>query len=415
MRFHRRFLGPITLSGFLVLAVLPLGCDQPSGSSRLASSSDVYSLIHVSMRPDSLLGSAGQQVDLQEFEIFKATQAQLLKSNVVLMSALRKPDIMSLSIYKRHQEDPIAWLQNSLDVSFPGDAEIMRVSLDESNNDEAVKMLRAVVEAYLGEVVETERIQRERELAKLAEVLAGKEREIRAKRTALKQLAEELGTADPETLRMQLQLASSQLAMYQQVLIRVRSESRKTTADRKVLEAALRRLEKNKPADGAADRLSAQPELQRVSEELSVVVGQLAQVVAQLSDAQVSEMLQNELAVIRQQIAAWQGLLGVRLIELRSAELRERLQEADVRAALAAEEVAELEKEVDARKKEFQGLGQSSVDVEMMRADLDNLQKAANDVASRLRILEIEAKSPPRIRLIQRAERSPKRQSPEKI
>ncbi|MBN2218575.1 MAG: hypothetical protein JW719_14460 [Pirellulales bacterium] len=415
MRIHRRSLGPIVLSGFLVLAVLPLGCDQPSSQSRLASSDDVYSLIQISMQPGSLLDSAGKQADLQEFEIFKATQAQLLKSNVVLLAALRKPDIASLSIYKKHQEDPVAWLQNRLVVSFPGDAEIMRVSLDESNNDEAVKMLRAVVEAYLGEVVETQRNQKARELTNLAEVLAGKEREIRAKRTALKQLAEELGTADPETLRMQLQLASSQLAMYQQELLRAQSESRKTTADRKVLEAALRRLEKNNPADGAADRPSAQPELQRVSEELSVVVGQLAQVVAQLSDAQVSEMLQNELAVIRQQIAAWQGLLGVRLIELRRAELRERLQEADVRAALAAEEIAELEKEVDARKKEFQSLGRSSVDVEMMRADLDNLQKAANDVASRLQILEVETKSPSRIRLIQRAERSPKKQSPEKI
>jgi len=390
----------------MVLGVALAGCARQAGDSPRSPSKDhtVVSLLRVSLRPDSITNPANTPVNLQEYKIFKATQAQLLRSPVVLTAALRKPGIAALSIYQREEADPIAWLRENLDVSFPGDSEIMQVSLTDPNTAEAVTVLRAVVDAYLSEIVETERNRRARELANLEEILAGKEREIRQKRTTLKQLANELGTADRDTLAMQMQLAAQQLGMYQQELLQAQAERRKSEFELRVLRAMLRRLEKQNPADDAARGAAARRELQQVTQELSVMISQLAQVVTQLSEAEVSQMFQTQLATIQQQIAAWQGLLGLRLADLRRAELREKIEEAEIRVTMAAEEVADLEKEVEKAKKEFQRLGQSSVEIEMMRTDLQNLEKVVSEIATKRQMLEVETKSQPRIRLLQRAE-----------
>ncbi|MBN2218336.1 MAG: hypothetical protein JW719_13250, partial [Pirellulales bacterium] len=140
--------------------------------------------ILVSWKKDSLLPNTNSYVQQQEYEVFKATQAQLVRSPVVLMAALRKPGITELNIYKREAVDSIGWLRDDLSVGFPADSEIMQVSLTDNDGKEVTQVVQAVVESYLSEIVETERNQKARELTNLAEVLASKEREIRAKRTA---------------------------------------------------------------------------------------------------------------------------------------------------------------------------------------------------------------------------------------
>ena len=87
------------------------------------------------------------------FEVFKGTQQQMLTSDVVLVAALRKPEAASLAAVKK-EDDPVRWLARNLRVEFPGNAEIMRVSLTGEKPDEAAVLVGAVVDAYMNEVVD---------------------------------------------------------------------------------------------------------------------------------------------------------------------------------------------------------------------------------------------------------------------
>ena len=333
---------------FILLGVMLPKCH---GQTRKESSQvpAATSLIQISMRPDTLVYNSNAQANLEEFKIFKNTQAQLIKTPFVLTAALRKPEIASLSIVRQEEVNPVAWLQQNLEVSFPGDGEIMKISLSASNHREAVKLLRAVVDAYLSEVVETERNVMTQKLAALEEVLASKEREIRQRRITLKTLAEQLGTVDQEILKIQSQLAIQQLALYQKELFRVNSELRKLKMEREVTRAALKRHDKRNAPKASNSSISG----------------------------------------------------------VRQAILRDQIADADVRIAITSDNAVELKKEVDSLKEEFQRIGLSSVEVEMMRKNLHNLEEVVRDIAKERQAFEIEIKSRPRIRLLQRAELSP--------
>ena len=389
-------------SSLVLLGVSLAGCGMKSGKTT-AKGPSVTSLIQVSMRSEGNV-----QNSIEEFKIYKNTQAQLLNSPLVLTAALRKPEINSLSIFKKHQNDPVSWLQQNLKVTFPGDSEIMKVSLYDSNQKEAVKMLRAVVDAYLTEIVETERRQKAQELAVLDELLSEKERDIRNRRISLKALVEDLGTADPETLKLQIQVASGQLATHQQQLFQVESELRRLKAEREIFKVALKRLDKSGNGKAAADNANnTRPELRRVVTEMAMMANQLNQVLARLSDVELSQRLRNELADVKQKLDKCQQLLNARLSDYGSAELQEEISNLDIRIALANENVAELKEKVDILKKEFLQEGQSSVELEMMRDKLNNLELIVRDIAAKRQTLEIELNCRPRIRILQRAEASP--------
>lgn len=365
--------------------------------------------IQVSWKEKTLLNTSSY-VQQQEYEVFKATQAQLLRSPVVLMAALRKPGITALDIYKREAIDPIGWLRDDLSVGFPADAEIMQVSLTDKNGKEVMQVVQAVVESYLSEIVETERNQKARELTNLAEVLAAKEREIRAKRTALKQLAEELGTADGETLRMQLQFATQQLSMHRQLLNKVQIDARTLSAELQVAQTALKRLdsapvnamevEKLKSADWTSR------ELEKKLSEL-VILLQQARGRSRTGDDPLVEQLTEQVNSIQTELNSRVAGYASMITEAARNELTEAIADLAVKTHLATEEEERVKAEVAEMQAEFEKLGQSSVDLEMMRMELDNLQVMVNDIATRKQSLEVETKSQPRIRLLNRAEEPP--------
>jgi hypothetical protein len=90
--------------------------------------------------------------DPVEFGTFKRTQAQLVKSGMVIRATLRDPAIMPLKIVKA-KEDPVEWLTGKLTVDFPEDGEIMRIGLRGENPIGAVKLVDAVVNKYMSEIV----------------------------------------------------------------------------------------------------------------------------------------------------------------------------------------------------------------------------------------------------------------------
>ena len=114
------------------------------------------SLIQIAANKESLVFPTADRAANSSFEIYKGTQQQLLTSDVVLIAALRKPEAASLAVVQK-EDDPVRWLAKNLRVDYPGNAEIMRVSLAGERPDEVAVLVGAVVDAYMNEVVDAER------------------------------------------------------------------------------------------------------------------------------------------------------------------------------------------------------------------------------------------------------------------
>ncbi len=98
-----------------------------------------------------------QRINPREYEIFQQTQLTLLKSNLVLQSALGQPDVSQLDTVINKEPDPVLWLSKEVQVCFPGEGEILQVRYDgKESPDDMKKVIDAVIAAYSNEVFHNE-------------------------------------------------------------------------------------------------------------------------------------------------------------------------------------------------------------------------------------------------------------------
>jgi polysaccharide biosynthesis transport protein len=141
------------------------------------------SLFLVSRSPSRILDEATSPAgDEREFATIKNTQLALLRSYYVLSTAIRKPGVAALPILSG-KPDPVAWLQERLEVEFPHGSEILSISLraPEQYANDLVLLVDAVATAYEEEVVyeseQRRRVTREVKAAtlkKLEQEISGK-------------------------------------------------------------------------------------------------------------------------------------------------------------------------------------------------------------------------------------------------
>lgn len=96
----------------------------------------------------------------QEYADFRRNLIQDLRSDWILMAALRNPRIAGLEPIQQ-SDDPVKWLRRNLIVDFPSDSEILTISLkasEESNND-TIALLDAVVNTFVREELSRDRLQ----------------------------------------------------------------------------------------------------------------------------------------------------------------------------------------------------------------------------------------------------------------
>ena len=111
----------------------------------------------------------GEKLTTRDYDIYRETQAALLKSKFVLTGALRPHsdlhrDISQLPMVQT-REQPVDWLENAIQFEVVPNSELIRVkmslarSTSESELEQTEKVLNAVVSAYLSEIVNKERLQ----------------------------------------------------------------------------------------------------------------------------------------------------------------------------------------------------------------------------------------------------------------
>ncbi len=202
-----------SLAGFLLISLGVLVLVATAAAWMLVPPQyEAYALLKVSARPPAVLEHRAGVND--EFAIFKRTQAQLMRSGVVLQGILRDKQINRLSLIKDHSDDPVGYLNDRLVIEYPDDAEVLRVAMTGENRDEVVKIVNKLVEVYLKEIVQRERDRHLEYEAKLARTYANMASELQKQQDSLHALEALHNTPGSESARLKKDMAIEELNNY---------------------------------------------------------------------------------------------------------------------------------------------------------------------------------------------------------
>ncbi len=398
--FRRRWLAAILLG--LVVA----GAAAPAVWFAYRAQYTATAAFHVASSLAPILPGGGDRTGTA-FEIYKGTQQQYVKSRFVLVAALRKPEAASASVLQQ-ELDPVDWLQQNLKVAFPGNAEIMHISLTTPDPRESAALVNAVVDAYKAEIVDVEFNQRRQRLSDLERIYTEKENELRAKRSDLKRLAEQLGAGEKENLSLKQQIALQQFAAFRSELINTQFKVMRLRWELKAKEAEAQRSANFEVSDPELEQfLRTDPVALQLLQRESEFRQRRQEAQSVLTWRGSAEHLERS----RGAEESTQRALAARRIELREelkrrkrAALQASIEQLKAEIAAGAEQEKQLLQDVEQAKKLAESFGGSSIDVEMMRSEIALLEGLLKSVADEREKLNIEIRNRPRITLIHRAD-----------
>jgi polysaccharide biosynthesis transport protein len=375
--------------------------------------------LRVAYQEKAIVFASGQQPYEAEYEIFKNTQMQYVQSRFVLLSALRKPEespISRLSILKE-QKDPITWLMTKLKISFPGKAEFMKIEMTTDNAKEAADIVSAVVSAYLTEVVDDEKDKRRQRVSELDRLYTDKDQEVRNKRNDLKTLAEQLGTAETENLNLTQKLTLEELATYRQELARsefevgrLRSELASRQAELKAVQSTdISDIECQMYAQNDATLRNLMQEIQYRKMDSEYTSGALKD-----SGKKASRFLdqyQVQLDRFEKDYADRMTKIKEEIMHRRQSDVEREIKRTEASIEMASKQQRSNEDDVQRLRKLAQQFGSSSVDVEMLRADIGVKEKSLDIIAAERDKLKVELRANSRVTPLQKEADVPKQAS----
>jgi len=223
----RRVWLPATLAGVFLAAI--------AGAAVWLTQSPTYtatSIIRVAPTEQQIADWNQRSFNQEDYEAFKGTQPEIIKSRFVLTAALRPPkdptEIAVANLPMIHGEsDQVAFLQQNLSVSLPRNTEVMLVSLKGEDKKSVVSLVKAVVDAYIYEVVDRDTQRRVQRLNVLRTVYTEREDVLRRKKSELQDLVKTLGVSEPQALTTKQQLLLQNLGEVRRQLLQVQWEMAK--------------------------------------------------------------------------------------------------------------------------------------------------------------------------------------------
>ncbi|MGD0383010.1 MAG: polysaccharide biosynthesis tyrosine autokinase [Thermoguttaceae bacterium] len=366
--------------------------------------------IHIAYQKESMVFTNEDRPAETEYELFKNTQMQYLQNNFVLSAALNKPEdnpISRLPILKS-QKDPVGWLKSKLSVSFPLKGEVMEVKLTTYNAEEARNIVAAVVDAYKSEVVDVEMDKRRQRVNELDQLYTNKDLEVRNRRNDLKQLAEQLGTAEMENLNLKQKLTLEELATYRQELARSEFEVGRLRGELASRQAELKSVQSADVSD---------VECQLYAQGDPVLRDLMQEIMWRQQDAENASGVVKESALkgnakksnrfldpYQIQLERFENKYKDRITEIkeeikhkRQTDVEKEIKRVEAEIDIANKQQRNSEEDVQRLKKLAEQFGSSSVDVEMLRADILVKEKSLDIIASERDKLKVELRSPQRI------------------
>lgn len=405
---HAR-VGVVCLSWLLAFVVLASAWTVALASPRKASAGDERVeawLIVRSVQPRLIQERQAVATEF-EFGLFRRTQAELIRTPMVLNAALRSAEIADLPLLAR-QQDPVGWLRHAIRVDFPGDSELMRVSM-RGGSEEAAKIVNAVVKVYLSEVVhrdkqitaenyETlirsseslrEQIAREQgNYKRLSETLGFESHEVDLSNRVLDGLAHDLRDLSRQSAAMQFELENAHAAG-------------KEAKERPVHEHLVQQ------------ELAKDPELairlpRRIELETQLAEAKLAASAAQDGTesphvARLTRLYEAERAAIDDRTAKLRPSIEAELLARSKPYDRSQVARLDRQMNLIDAQIAEVKARYAATEKRLKRLGSLNPELKALQSKIEQYEFSYRQVASEVRAIEVDLKAPSRVYLVQTA------------
>jgi uncharacterized protein involved in exopolysaccharide biosynthesis len=149
VRRRRKRIRRFAICGTIVVAGLVLAVLQPWVPRYSASV-----LLEVKALPQRIIFRTADNTPVDprgDFALFQKTQEQLIKSRLVLKSAINR--VKKLESLRGH-DDPVEWLEQQLELKYFG--EVLVLTISGGDPRDIVMLVNAVADAYLDEVVSRE-------------------------------------------------------------------------------------------------------------------------------------------------------------------------------------------------------------------------------------------------------------------
>jgi beta-lactamase regulating signal transducer with metallopeptidase domain len=343
-----------------------------------------------------------------EWQVFCRTQLAFLKSSFVLQAALRDPAIADLPMV-RAEDNPLRWLKSNLQVGFVDASEIMQVSMTAGADE--VESLRktvdAVVKAYINECVTEEQQQKLVARDTLSDSLAKLQREIAVKYEQYLGLAKELNIVpdangrDAGSELLLREIADLGKAKTDLQLLLMKSQQDFMVGKQRLNDASI-------AEDVLDEKVKSDPNLSMLNQQLLEVQFKLMQEHSNTSaDTHNAERLEKQADALRKQVENYRAQLELQLKDRQASqpdrELEAITKEFQIRSDLLQNQIRSLEVSIAEKAEKLMAKSERSVDLEVRKAELEQLRDIARDMSTKLQMMDIAATAPARIRVIQPA------------
>lgn len=368
------------------------------------------------VRDKSGMFGVGGGRDNAEYEAYRKTQVQLIKSPFVLTSALRRPGISSLSTLSA-EDDPVGYLMRNIQVSAPMESEVVQVRMRGEDAKEVTQIVNAVAQAYLSDVVNKEKSERLNRRDTLERKYKENMAEVRSSLDTYNNLAKSLGTADTAEVATQRSLLLDHLGTLRAQLNQTQRDLTLIDAELAIMDAKDRgeiSLEQSVPEETVDAMLLRDPQFAEFRERLSAIEESMAY------QAERSARGGNDPAVKR--LEAMRDAM-MRRLEDRKEELRPQIvaqlamdstnrrtgaaAESPVvlrmRREILAQQLEQTTKDFDKVASEVKSLGAANADLMARKQEIEQLMKVTDQMGVQLNATEIDVNMPNRVELIEEA------------
>ena len=400
---RRRWL-PATALGLLMglLAAVPAWIFMPRGYEAVA---------WLRVRDKGGMLSRGR--DTAEYESYKKTQLQLMKSPYVLQAALRKPGIEELETLREAGPDPVGWLSRGLIVTASPESEVVQVRLRGKKAEDVAKILNAVTTSFLDDVVNKERTERLSRRDALEKKFKENMAELRTRRETLNNLARTLGTRDSSEVATQRGLLMDHVSTLRGLLVHTQRDIAAIDAELWIAEARENgeiSPEEALPEDMIEATLSRDPQILELNDRLVRIeeaISYQEQRSARAGSEPAVRRLRAQGQELLERLEARRRELRPAVVSQLSADSAGRRAETPVvlrkRREMLVKTLEDTSKEFDKLSKEVTELGKANADMDARKVELEHLQKVTDQIGIELESSAIDLNMPNRVTLIEPA------------
>ncbi len=353
------------------------------------------SVLRISMDQANVLDLGKNGEGASSFDVYKRTQRQLLRSPAVLRAALQRKNLAKLPLVTQ-QLDPLTWLQNLVIVTFPDEAEIMNVSVRCEDRQAAELLVDTVVQVYLDDVVYAEQSEKRRRVSSLQKAETETEMSLRRKRSDLRQLADTLGTGDSEALTLAQKNTLQEYTAVWSQLKQVEWDLKRAQHARQIRNGpgpaapdagvSVSDLEVETAAFTDSGIAAAKVQVERLQTRIDEYRATLTPAVA----AEYIAGCQADMERARKSIADRKIALRKELAYRKESLAQANNQSLGMSVELLAAQQKELEAKVGGLRKDAEKFGRSSIDVELMRAEIKTLEQLNDRIQREYHAASIE-------------------------